>query len=93
VKILSAKPLRRPRGGWTVYMLWCADGSLYTGATNNLPRRLSQHQRGKAAAYTRSRLPVKLVFGERAKSKKAALRREASLKRLSRQQKLFLLVD
>jgi len=93
VKILSDKPLRRTRGEWAVYMLRCADGTLYTGATSDLPRRLSQHQRGKAAAYTRSRLPVELVFGERAKSKKAALRREASLKRLSRQQKLLLLAD
>ncbi len=87
-------PEKRPgRPRWAVYMLRCADGSLYTGATNDLPRRLTQHERGKAAAYTRSRLPVMLVFGEAAKSKKAALRREAALKRLTRAQKLLLLVD
>ena len=91
MKILSDKPLRRTRGEWAVYMLRCADGTLYTGATSDLPRRLSQHQRGKAAAYTRSRLPVRLVFGEPAKSQGAALRREAALKRLTRAQKLTLI--
>ncbi len=74
-------------------MLRCADGSLYTGATSDLSRRVGEHQRGKAAAYTRSRLPVKLVFGEPAKSRGAALQREAALKRLTRAQKLLLLVD
>jgi putative endonuclease len=91
VTLPHKKRLGRTR--WAVYMLRCVDGSLYTGATNDLPRRLTQHERGKAAAYTRSRLPVTLVFGEAAKSKKAALRREAALKRLTRAQKLLLLVD
>ncbi len=76
---------------WCVYMLRCRDGSLYTGATNDLPARLARHQRGKGAAYTRSRLPVTLVFSERVKDRSAALRREAFLKRLPRTKKLSLL--
>jgi putative endonuclease len=76
---------------WAVYMLRCSDGSLYTGATNDLSRRLVQHRCGKGAAYTRSRLPVVLVFKEPATGKASALRREAALKRLSRAEKLVLL--
>ena len=72
-------------------MLRCVDGSLYTGATNDLEQRLKRHQRGKGAAYTRSRLPVKVVFQEPARGRGAALRREAKLKQLSRDEKLALL--
>lgn len=76
--------------GWAVYMLRCCDGSLYTGATNDLPARLKRHQAGKGAAYTRSRLPVRLVFSEPAADRSGALRREAALKRLTRDEKLAL---
>jgi putative endonuclease len=76
---------------WTVYMLRCRDGTLYTGATNNLERRLATHGRGKGAAYTRARLPVTLVWSEAAQDRSAALRREAAIKRLSRAEKLRLL--
>ncbi|WP_257462832.1 GIY-YIG nuclease family protein [Archangium lipolyticum] len=75
---------------WTVYMVRCRDGSLYTGATNNLERRLATHNRGRGAAYTRARLPVTLVWSEAAADRGAALRREAALKRLSRAEKLRL---
>lgn len=75
---------------WNVYMLRCHDGTLYTGATNNLERRLATHNRGRGAAYTRARLPVTLVYSEPAEDRSAALRREAALKRLSRAQKLRL---
>jgi putative endonuclease len=78
-------------GGWTVYMLRCRDGTLYTGATNNLERRVTVHGRGKGAAYTRARLPVMLVWSEPAEDRGAALRREAALKRLSRAEKLRLI--
>jgi putative endonuclease len=71
-------------------MLRCRDGTLYTGATNNLERRLSAHGRGRGAAYTRARLPVTLVWSEPAEDRSAALRREAALKRLSRAEKLRL---
>jgi putative endonuclease len=74
-----------------VYVLRCADGTLYTGVTNDLPRRLAQHAAGTGARYTRSRLPIALAHEERAKDRPAALRRENALKRLSREEKLALL--
>ena len=73
---------------WTVYILRCGDGSLYTGCTNNLPRRLEAHQSGKGAKYTRSRLPVALAYREEAADRSAALRRVAAVKRLDRGKKL-----
>jgi putative endonuclease len=76
--------------GWRVYMLRCRDGSLYTGATNDLERRLERHADGAGARYTRSRLPVRLVYDEPARGRGAALRREAALKRLTRAEKLAL---
>lgn len=72
-------------------MLRCRDGTLYTGATNDLERRVATHGRGKGAAYTRARLPVTLVWSEPAEDRSAALRREAALKRLSRGEKLRLI--
>jgi putative endonuclease len=72
-------------------MLRCRDGTLYTGATNNLERRVATHGRGRGAAYTRARLPVTLVYAEPVGDKSSALRREAALKRLSRAEKLRLL--
>jgi len=77
---------------WTVYLLRCRDGSLYTGITNNLPLRLRRHTEGTASAYTRSRRPLRLVYEERQPSRSAAQRREAALKRLPRVAKLALLV-
>ncbi|WP_187323669.1 GIY-YIG nuclease family protein [Stigmatella aurantiaca] len=71
-------------------MLRCRDGTLYTGATNNLERRLATHGKGRGAAYTRARLPVALVWSEPAVDRGAALRREAALKRLTRAEKLRL---
>jgi len=77
--------------GWRVYLLRCGDGSLYAGATNDLPARLARHAAGKGSRYTRSRLPVRLVYQEPAAGRGAALRREAALKRLPRSQKLALI--
>ena len=77
--------------GWTVYILRCGDGTLYTGCTNNLPRRLAAHQSGRGAKYTRSRPPVALAYQETAKDKSAALRRELAIKRLTRREKLALI--
>ncbi|HEX9705364.1 MAG TPA: GIY-YIG nuclease family protein [Gemmatimonadales bacterium] len=76
---------------WTVYILRCADGSLYTGITNDLARRLVAHRAGRGAAYTRSRRPVRVVYTERRGDRSAALRREAAIKGLSRQQKVTLI--
>jgi len=67
---------------WCVYMLRCCDGSLYTGATNDLAQRLRVHRSGRGAAYTRSRLPVRLVYSEPAADRSMALRREWALKHL-----------
>ena len=76
--------------GYWVYLLRCGDGSLYTGCTNDLARRLRAHQSGRGAKYTRSRLPVELVYREEAADRSAALRREAAIKRLTRAEKLAL---
>lgn len=76
---------------YTVYILRCGDGTLYTGCTNDLPHRLKTHQSGKGAKYTRARLPVELVYQEPAVDKSQALRREAAIKRLSRSEKLALI--
>ena len=78
---------------WFVYMLRCRDGSLYTGCTDHVERRLAVHQSGKGAKYTRSRLPVELVYQEEAVDRSAALRREAAIKKLTRQEKLSLVEE
>lgn len=78
------------RWAWVVYVLVCRDGTLYTGITNDLPRRLRVHAAGKGGAYTRARRPVRLVFVEGQAGRGAALRREAAVKRLSRAAKLAL---
>jgi len=77
--------------GWHCYMLECADGTLYTGITNDLEKRLAAHNSGTASKCTRSRLPVKLVFAEDQPDRAAASRREIEIKRLSRSEKLALL--
>ena len=69
---------------WLVYILKCADGSLYTGITNDLERRLEQHNDGTAARYTRSRLPVVCVHWEPQQNQSMALKRELAIKALSR---------
>lgn len=74
-----------------VYMLRCADGSLYTGWTNNPARRLRAHQAGTGGRYTRSRLPVEMVYLQKLPTKQAAMRREWEIKQLSRAEKLRLL--
>lgn len=76
---------------WWVYILHCADGTLYTGATNDLDRRLAAHNAGRGAKYTRTRRPVALVYREEAADKSAALQREAALKKLARAAKLRLI--
>ena len=76
---------------WCVYMLVCADGTLYTGMTNDLDARIAVHNSGKGARYTRSRLPVRLVYSEPATDRGSAASREAQLKSLSRSEKLALI--
>lgn len=74
-----------------VYMLRCADGSLYTGWTNDMDRRLAKHAAGKASRYTASRLPVELAAAWPVSDRGAAMREEARIKRLSRAEKLALI--
>ena len=75
---------------WFVYMLRCGDGSLYTGITDNVSRRLEAHRAGKGAKYTRGRGPLELVYQEEVEDKPAALRREYAIKGLKRGEKLRL---
>ena len=74
------------------YILECTDGTLYTGWTDDLDKRLITHNAGKGGKYTRSRLPVKLVYFEAFPTKKEAMRREYEIKSLTRQDKLILIV-
>jgi len=76
---------------WLVYIVRCADGSLYTGITNDLAARLKKHNAGTGAKYTRARRPVALVWSEKKSSERAARRREASIKGLTRLEKLRLI--
>ena len=74
-----------------VYLLRCRDGTLYTGYTDDPERRLRVHNAGKGAKYTRSRLPVELVYQEQCPDKSAALRREREIKGMRRAEKLALI--
>ena len=75
---------------WQVYILECADGSLYTGIARNLDERIAAHNNGTGAKYTRGRRPVKLVYQENVTSRSIALRREITIKKLTRADKLRL---
>lgn len=78
-------------GTWNVYMARCSDGTLYTGITNDLEKRIEAHNSGKdGAKYTRSRRPVKLVYSEAVESKSAAAALEYRIKRLPRSKKKIL---
>jgi len=74
-----------------VYILRCADDTLYTGIATDVDRRAAVHNRGQGAKYTRSRRPVTVIYREPCADKSAALRREAAIKRLPRAQKLKLI--
>ncbi|MBX2848275.1 MAG: GIY-YIG nuclease family protein [Acidiferrobacterales bacterium] len=78
---------------WTVYILRCADDSLYTGITINVSRRLSEHNSDnkKGARYTRARRPVELIYQEKCQNRSDASQREHQIKQLSRSQKLALI--
>ena len=81
------RPPEEPPRSHYVYLLRCADGSLYCGYSTDPVRRAKVHNSGKGAKYTRSRLPVELVYAEPCPSKEAALSREWHIKRLTRRQK------
>jgi predicted GIY-YIG superfamily endonuclease len=80
-------------GAWFVYILECADYTLYTGITIDLERRLDAHRQGTASRYTRSRLPVELVYAETQPDRAAALQREAAIKKLDRSAKQRLVAS
>lgn len=73
--------------GWCVYIVRCADGTFYTGHTADVDRRVTEHNRGRGARYTRARLPVELVYIEQASDRSMAARREAEIKNLPRRDK------
>ena len=75
---------------WTVYILECGDGTLYTGITDDLERRLKAHSEGKGAKYTRGRGPLKLRHREELSDKGAALKREYAIKQLNKGEKVAL---
>ena len=77
--------------GWFLYLVRCADGSLYTGITNNVVRRCKQHNAGTASRYTRGRLPVELIYQESQASRSLALKRELAIKAMSREEKELLI--
>ena len=76
---------------WHVYIVRCADASLYTGIATDVTTRVGEHNAGAGAKYTRSRLPVELVYTEEAADRSAALRREAAIKKLSASDKRALI--
>ena len=86
------RPKAKPSGEkWFVYIVRCADGSLYTGITKDVKRRCQQHNAGTASRYTRSRLPVKLVYRENHACQSSALKREAAIKAMTRREKLAMI--
>lgn len=89
---MGVKIILKNQGPWFVYMVHCSDGTLYTGVTTNLNRRLEEHNTGAAGAkYTRARRPVMLKWFERCESRSSASKREAEIKKLDREQKLRII--
>lgn len=83
---------KKEESNWYVYILECNDNTLYTGITNNIEKRLEQHNSGtEGAKYTRPRRPVKYVYQERQENRSVATKREMAIKKLSRAKKLLLI--
>jgi putative endonuclease len=80
----------KPQPDWSVYIVRCADGSLYTGISKDVKARLATHNAGKGAAYTRARRPVRLRYKETGFTRSEALMREAAIKALPREKKKLL---
>jgi putative endonuclease len=78
---------------WFVYILKCNDGTFYTGITNDLDKRVSSHNKGTGAKYTKTRTPVELVYQEEATDRSEASKREYKIKKLSRLAKENLIVS
>ena len=84
---------KKPLKNWYVYIVRCADNSLYTGIALDVERRLAEHNGEGAAKYTRSRQPVSLVYSETVDSRSTAASREFAIKKLSKQKKESLILD
>ena len=78
-------------GSWAVYIIRCADGTLYTGIAPDVEKRVQKHNEGKGAKYTRGRTPVELVYREEHPNRAEASKREYQIKQLSRAEKLELI--
>lgn len=76
---------------WFVYILLCEDGSLYTGCSNNIEQRFSDHKNRKGGRYTRSHKPIKIVYQEKLPTHSEALKRESEIKRWNREKKIKIL--
>jgi predicted GIY-YIG superfamily endonuclease len=76
---------------WSIYIIQCRDGSLYTGITTDISRRIKEHNAKKGAFYTQNKTPVELVYQEAMPDQSQARKREAAIKKLTRQQKLKLI--
>jgi putative endonuclease len=74
---------------WTLYILLCSDKSLYTGVTNNVPKRFLAHQKGIGAKYTRAHPPIRMIYTEQFETKSDAMRREAEIKSWPRAKKIL----
>lgn len=94
LSLRSGTDMHETGASWTVYMVRCADGSLYTGISVEVTRRVAEHNSNDqlGARYTRTRRPVELVYSEPVSSRSAASRREREIKRLPRQKKEALLL-
>jgi len=89
--MMKKEPDEAKEDTWFVYILRCADGSLYTGITKDVNRRCEQHNAGTASRYTRGRLPASVVYQESQATQSLALKREAAIKAMSRQQKELMI--
>lgn len=91
-RMLAGMNKRRGKRNWCVYVLRCSDGSLYTGVTNDMDRRLKMHNAGRGARYTRTRGPVVLVYQENSMTRPRALTRECAIKVLPKRKKEDLVI-
>ena len=85
--MLNYKKLKKGNTMNYTYILKCSDNTLYTGWTNNLEKRIKDHNDGKGAKYTKARLPVELIYFEIFETKEEAMKREYAIKQLTRPQK------
>ena len=78
---------KKNKSAWYIYIVKCADKTLYTGIAKDVPKRIEAHNKGKGAKYTASRGPVKLVYQEKTKNRSTATKREIKIKKLTRTEK------